>query len=321
MENNENMMQEENSEVSSTDSVDAVKADNSSKVPFFKQYGATLIVVGVILIISAVCGVIKSGSDKKSVVSDISDTSGITKINPFDKITVQFTGFDGSGEISVVNENEGVLGDIKIDFTKSKDLSNGETITASISSNEAAKYPSFEFTGLEKSFTVEGLLEHDVTDMIVTDDDYNILAKDAQNKLVEYNSNILSKDAVYDMELIGSYMVSHRDKPARSGLYYVYEISNIKVGDVSYPDSLYQVIFYNEFAVDSDNSYVFNIESSNFLGSVSDELNLISFESLDSVYYNIAEQYGDAVTYTAKGKVIAGSDSMSDNSVSGNDGQ
>lgn len=107
------------------------------------------------------------------------------KVDVMEYLTVNFTGEDGTGEISGGFNQLGLMEDPKlqtynrlilsmdIQFDKSKDLKNGDIVLATVIYDEKSyKEADIVFEKVEKEFVVEGLIEYYSADKSILEKDY-----------------------------------------------------------------------------------------------------------------------------------------------------
>ena len=86
--------------------------------------------------------------------SDLHEAFFPTKADPYQGVTVTFTGDSGSGRAHVTNKNPGELRDLDFTVTPEKDLENGDTVTV-----EAEKRSGYRWEPAVMTVEVSGLAE------------------------------------------------------------------------------------------------------------------------------------------------------------------
>ena len=121
-----------------------------------------------------------SSAMKSSTKSEVE-----TDINPFDKLSISYSGVSGAATARLYDSNVHAISSLEKTTTNLENLSNGDTITVKYSKNTVKDgYTKYNFTQTEKTFTIKGLEEY-VTDINdVGEEDLAILKKNAIDKAI-----------------------------------------------------------------------------------------------------------------------------------------
>lgn len=171
----------------------------------------------------------------------VTDLEEVGSFNPFDYVTVSFSGVSPKGTVTITPDyNQSEMQYVTFTADKTSDLKTGDTIT--VTANISGVVESFvEKFGCvlgksEEIYTVDGLAKYisDVSD--VPEDMYNKMDKQLQDN---FNAHVAQswadKNAVQEFENIGNYLVTLKDGMSGSPnnyLYYVYRVT-ITVADGS----------------------------------------------------------------------------------------
>lgn len=152
-----------------------------------------------------------------------------TAINLSENIEVEFTGYDGDGELYVKNNNveydksdskiRSFVSSIYYDYSKSEDLKNGDKVTIyAIYDKDEAKELNLRITDDKKEIKVDGLKKVYKLPSDIPEEMLQSLQDKSLEVVNEYADRLIDKDK--KVELVTSYFIS--DKEYNSNYYIVY---------------------------------------------------------------------------------------------------
>ncbi|MBR2825604.1 MAG: sigma-70 family RNA polymerase sigma factor [Solobacterium sp.] len=149
--------------------------------------------------------VLKIKIKAEDITITVDNLKVLDTFNPFDAITVEFEGMNGSGEISIKNEN--TIG-LNLIADKYNELSNGDVVTIRVDENtieSVAQNTGSIPSPLSQEYTVHGLLKyvHSVEDL--SDEAYQMIVNKTQeavnnefeNSPWGYQSYVVTLDSLY----------------------------------------------------------------------------------------------------------------------------
>lgn len=157
-----------------------------------------------------------SGGEKKITVSGLDE---VEAFDPFENVTVNFSGMSPNGTASVNTSDSNV--DIRLNYTldKNSGLKNGDEVTVSISSSSGTDVEEYCMsngktpTATEKTFTVEGLATYAQTIADIPDD--------MKNKMLAQAEDAIKAKCIWDefgttgvlksLEYLGDYYLTGKD--------------------------------------------------------------------------------------------------------------
>lgn len=238
-------------------------------------------------------------SDKTMDVSGLEEAK---EFNPFDYISVSFSGIAPNGEANITVEDSMPVSNLDVKADKKNGLCVGDKIKITIGDNaEDAKDYCFARgyipTVTEMEFTVEGLSSYvQKIDEIPTDafDKMNQHAIDNFNATVAENGN---NPEDYKVELLGNYLLTPKDASiyteTNNTLYYVYKVTakDLRKEDKNAKFDYYRYASYTNIVTLEDGTCSFDLGSitvpdgSAFFGTVSGEAFLVKAHDGKSYYY------------------------------------
>lgn len=187
---------------------------------------------------------------------DVEGLEEAKTFNPFDHISVSFSGIAPNGEANVVISDTMPVGGLDVEIDKRNGLKKGDKVKVTVGdSAEAAKDYCFARgyipTETEMEFTVEGLSSYvQKLDEIPTDA-YDKMDKHAQDVLTAHVAETWGEaEELRKIELIGNYLLTPKDSDisvdVNNYLYYIYKIT---IKDVSKKDEKanYEYYYYSYY--------------------------------------------------------------------------
>lgn len=152
-------------------------------------------------------------------------------LNPFDYITVAFSGTSPYGKATVSKNFENGVGDcLRFTLSKYDNLKAGEKITVTVSTSYDMNYFAEQYgmvlSATEKEYTVAGLSEYVTSVDEISKDMYDKMDKQLRDKLKADYAN-WEKDKLVKMELIGNYCVTVKPGMTFSCYNYIYFVYKI----------------------------------------------------------------------------------------------
>ena len=202
---------------------------------------------------------------------DVEGLEEAKTFNPFDHISVSFSGIAPNGEATVsINDTMPVTG-LNIEADKRSGLSAGDTIKVTVGDGaEAAKDYCFARGYIpietEKEYTVEGLSSYvQKLDEIPTDafDKMNQHAQDTFKAHVAENWS--EAEGLKNIELIGNYLFTPKDASVyaetNNTLYFVYKITakDLRKDDKKAEFDYYYYSYYNDIILLEDGTCSFDL--------------------------------------------------------------
>lgn len=178
-------------------------------------------------------------SDIEYTVSDLEE---VESFNPFDYVTVSFSGISPKGTVTINPDyNQSEIQYVTFTADRTSGLKTGDviTITAKISGSVDSFVENFGcvLEKMEETYTVDGLASYisDVSD--IPEDMYNKMDAQLRDNFNAYVAQSwVNKNAVQEFENIGNYLVTLKDGMYGSPnnyLYYVYKVTT-NVDDVEF---------------------------------------------------------------------------------------
>ena len=251
------------------------RTSRNNDVNVQKARKTTLVIVIVLVFIfvgSVLFGVMRNLFAFSSAVKNTANSEVVKDIDPFDKLTVRYSGISGVGRAYFSDSNAHVISSLDKTTSNLENLSNGDTITVKYSKNTVKDgNTKYNLTKTEKTFTVIGLEEY-VTDINnVGEEDIAILKKNAIDKAISecnedefgYLEGSFDIYAIYSMvkkdysKQRSVFVVSFdyedpADKKTKTG-YFMAEYSNIKKlsdGDYKINFNAYVFLYFRESYLD-----------------------------------------------------------------------
>ncbi len=164
-----------------------------------------------------------TGKTAKFTVEGLSD---IAIVDPFDGLTVTFSGINGSGYLSYDYDYRlSELGYYSFYYDKYSELSNGDTVTFTVDYNEDYVTKSYgrAYSTTTKTFTVSGLTSYMDSLSDLSDSDLTALTTTAKDYLLQYISeNYDSCNTVSDLKELGTVSFRNNDPTSWSTQQYTY---------------------------------------------------------------------------------------------------
>lgn len=230
----------------------------------------------------------------------------VPTFNPFDYITVSYTGVapNGKVEISIDNSQTGMWG-LVFEANKEDGLRNGDEIVITATMNDsytmedyAAQYGMIP-NQTEKTYTVDSLPRY-IRDLgEIPEDMYNKMDQQLQDSFhAHVASTFDEKERIDGFERIGNYLITLKDDMTGSTdnyLYYIYKVtySTDELKDFTY----YWYGYYTDIMIladgtctvdisdytDSDASHIWGVQRGDYLKTDSDH-HVYGFADLDSLF-------------------------------------
>ena len=164
----------------------------------------------------------------------VSGLEEVGKINPFDYVTVSFSGVSPNGTVTITPDyNQPEMQYVTFTVDRTNGLKVGDTVTVTAKITEATDSFVEKFGCIlgktEENYSVDGLAKYisDISD--IPDDMYNKMDKQLQDNFnAHVASSWVNKNAVQKFENIGNYLVTLKDGMSGSPnnyLYYVYKVT------------------------------------------------------------------------------------------------
>lgn len=163
----------------------------------------------------------------------VSNLEELGTINPFDYVTVSFSGIDPDGTVTIAaDQSRAEMADVRFVATPSNKLKIGDTVivtaTPNGSDNNFADKYGCVLSETERTYIVQGLGKY-ITDLSeITDDMYAKMDKQLQD---DFNAGVATwgPEESTSIELLGNYLVTLKDGMNSFGypinyLYYVYKV-------------------------------------------------------------------------------------------------
>lgn len=164
------------------------------------------------------------------ITVDVKDLKEVPLFDPFEHITVTYSGTDGRGSLTIEKDSS-ADGMSYLTFTPSENssLSNGDSVTVSVKlgTSEASfaeqfgKLPS----PMEKTYTVEGLPAYITASSQITGDALDKMKKQTEDAIVGTTSG-WDSSTLDSYDYIGNYFISAKDSSAyiKNEVYVVYRL-------------------------------------------------------------------------------------------------
>lgn len=191
----------------------------------------------------------------------------VEEVDIFNNVNVRFFGVSPYGQVEVDTSNSG-LDDYYFSIDKTDGLSNGDTVTISLTDENVEDY--IDLIGgipkeMYKIYDVNDLGHYVTSISDISDDTKEILKKDAESKLSEMEENYDSVVTVNSNTFIGDYILIGKDDSASYSNCYglVYKVDDtVNINDASPATNVTQYInfeYYNISVNDSnENGYDFD---------------------------------------------------------------
>ena len=182
--------------------------------------------------------------DYSDVTYTVKGLEEVGKFNPFDYVTVTFSGISPNGSVTITpNYDKAEMQYVSFSADKNSGLKVGEsvTVTASISGSTDSFVEKFGAVlgKTEEAYTVENLAHYisDISD--IPEDMYNKMDKQLQDNFNAHVANSWDAAESASINLIGNYLVTLKEGMSGSPnnyIYFVYRVtySNDHINDYTY---------------------------------------------------------------------------------------
>ncbi len=247
---------------------------------------------------------------------EVSGLAQAEAFDPFDFVSVSYEGIAPSGSLRI-NVSNDILNGLQFTADKTEGLSNGDTVTITVTSTYGEDLASYCLTQgklpsqTEKTFTVEGLSSYPMALSEIPADSLEKMDKHAQDCLNAYIAGEWDNPAsCKNITMIGNYFLAPKDPSiytyTKNYLYYVYKID---VENDVHTMSYYYYAYYTDLMLMEDGTCSLNLnnivtpDGSAFFGSVfgdgfiQDDLFYVGFQDLDSMFYEQVTSKIDQYNY------------------------
>lgn len=248
-----------------------------------------------------------TGGEKKITVSGLDE---VEAFDPFENVTVNFSGMapNGSASVNTSDSNDDI--DLSYTLDKSSGLKNGDEVTVSVSSYSGTDVEEYCMskgkapTATEKTFTVEGLASYAQKLEEIPEDSLNKMISQAEDSFKSYAASWDEGNSLKNTELLGYYFLTPKEGFSSSDnnqLYCVFKETAEVTGFESAEEakakdakkkphtvSYYTYYKYSDIVILDDGTCSFDLSS----GSMPDA-------TIKSKYGYLS--WGDLVGYTFKG--------------------
>ncbi|SDI97058.1 hypothetical protein SAMN04487760_101390 [Lachnospiraceae bacterium G41] len=202
----------------------------------------------------------------------VEDLEPVAYFDPFDGITIDFTGISPAGQAVVNNmPNNGLY----YTLDRMTNLSNGEEIVMTATTpygieayiQAYGKAPTSE----SKSFVVEGLGEYISSASMIPEEELEKMKKQASDTMQSNSINTaLDSEAVLDVEYIGTYFLTAKDLTTWDfknkvclvyRMHYTKEVKDHKKKDVTCECDFYNYVSWENMYVDSDGNFIYDLNN------------------------------------------------------------
>ena len=156
----------------------------------------------------------KLGFKNTVITYTVKNLKKVTKVNPFEYVTVSFSG--NSGEGNAVYEKG-----LSLDFLENKDfyidknskLRNGDIVTLYLddSAVEEAINKGYKLTATSQEYTVEGLKEYCESLLNISDENMAVIREAAVEKINQRYEELASYAKLFDLEYVGTYFAQNKN--------------------------------------------------------------------------------------------------------------
>lgn len=233
---------------------------------------------------------------KASATTKTYKVSGLTEaddFDPFEGLSLTFSGTSPYGE-AAINTDDVILSDLDYTVSKSRNLSNGEEITITVSGPWGADLENYCLergyvpTKTEMTYEVEGLSCY-VTELEqIPADDLELMDEQIQDTLkARVASGWSYKDSMKNMTFLGCYLLYPKDMDNRDSANYLYlvykiDVQNEKSGKFSY----YYYAVYRDLLYTAEGDLQYDLMNFDTVGNTftKDSLRYEGFEKLSELY-------------------------------------
>ncbi|MCR5580181.1 MAG: zinc ribbon domain-containing protein [Pseudobutyrivibrio sp.] len=254
-------------------------------------------------------GVTIKAEDSKHKVEDLEE---VKTFDPFEAVTVTFTGIDGSGEANVeVTSEDDIYDDFSFSTDPSYNLSEGDTVTVTFApyydEEDLNEYTASEYgmiaSAKEKEYTVEGLGKYVATADELTEDGLADVIADCATEL-EDDANLSDKETWNNAAYKGAYVMTMDDATGGNYVYLLFECTVDLTGDDGDTDSItyYSYVEASDVSINEDGkcaaSYVYApvYDSLTYESTFGDSFRYYGYES----YEECRTVMDDSLSYYAE---------------------
>lgn len=170
-------------------------------------------------------------SDITQTVSDLEEAA---VFDPFEHVTVSYSGMDGSGSLSMEKDNAlEVMSRISFRPSVDNSLKNGDsiTLTADIGTDIGSFVEQYGMlpSPTEKTYTVEGLPAYLTSSEQITEDALEKMKNQVEDSLIGSTASWNTGTVLDSQNYIGYYLISAKDSAAymKNEVYVVYKVNTI----------------------------------------------------------------------------------------------
>lgn len=246
------------------------------------------------------------GGEKKITVSGLDE---VEAFDPFENVTVNFSGMAPNGSASVNTSNSNADIDLSYTLDKSSGLKNGDEVTVNVSSYSGTDVEEYcmskgkAITETEKTFTVEGLAGYAQKLDEIPEDSLNKMISQAEDAFKSYATSWDEGNSLKNTELLGYYFLTPKEgfSSSNNQLYCVFKETAEITGFASEEEakekdakkkphtvSYYTYYKYSDIVILDDGTCSFDLSSGSMPSA-----------TIQSKYGYLS--WGDLVGYTFKG--------------------
>lgn len=155
---------------------------------------------------------------------EVKDLVELIEVDPFEDITVQFSGTSPEGYARVINESDiNCVRWANTEFDKNNELKNGDTVTLRISPDSVnyAVSEGYKFTATSKDYVVEGLSYY-YESMDEISDEHMAEYKEEADRVIEEAVDWMYDAEVSDIKVLGTYFAKSTVYPSNNMVIFVY---------------------------------------------------------------------------------------------------
>lgn len=260
------------------------KGDPDAKSKFSTVIMIAVALIFIIVMISITSVIITQ--EKRDYNDAIKHDVEQVSIDPFDNITVSFSGINHSGAAKITNNNNYKCSINRVDVDRNYDLSNGEEIVVTVDYNQdKAKENGVTITNISKTYLVSGLYEY-ISDPEKIDGYLDKLKEYAEAALTDYKKMSMYEyqwTEQKDLTYLGWITLAHKKK-SQGKIYLVYKAVYF---DEKGSKTIYTPICFKEPIMTADGAvkteYTANVSSGSDIIRISDnwQSSVYGYESLN----------------------------------------
>ena len=219
----------------------------------------------------------------KDVSVKVDGLDAVASVDPFEKLSVSFSGVDGYGYMNM-EYNGPVFSDYDFEVVDAYNLSNGDEIKV-VFSSDVTKYVGSEGvvpSVTEKAYTVEGLGHYMAALNELPEKDVETLSENSRLVVDKYVGGFSSATTVESIKCLGTYFQFAKDASNRDHNYYgvVYKIT----GHIQPEEDVAAEAFANYVSVEYPNIIIQGDGTASYS---------YDYSTLTESYYSKRVQYGD----------------------------